>query len=473
MEFLHQEYLPDAMGTLAVAFITTGIAVAIFLTERGPAFEFDKAVIVQNVVRVRRFLLCILALVVPIFFIEAAGPVLKGVLFSIHIGGALATLPLLRNAYRWIIELETHDNRALSAYRNACRIKYFKGLGPGPHKRAAWAFLFQIEDRTAAEELEFAEEFVKTVDALLNRGMLREAQQHLLQLEECVDNVTLEDAEVMERYLLGLLRWKLAIGHAGAGAGEAQDRERRQTQNIIKRILHHIFKRALDRYMAYDLLALVSAFLRGEHGGAAPPKYVREVLMLILPNLLDRIAESPAGPDYWPTEIPADWKITRDALADPYNTQAAMGLVCVNIWLDLKIEEMRKHERTTDPGLDKVIVFMFPKSDPTVLTTLLAFALTDWGEETPGERARRFLDGFIRFGFHCHPDFKQVSVREAHGIVRHKFPEDFEPEMVAASIEALEAMGPEANGERERNRRLLLKFFEDLRDATREEQTTA
>ncbi len=68
-EFFKQELLPEIIQNSGLALLTIIIAVAIFLAERGTAFDFDRKIIVNNIVRAKQFLTAVIFIFLPLLFL--------------------------------------------------------------------------------------------------------------------------------------------------------------------------------------------------------------------------------------------------------------------------------------------------------------------------------------------------------------------------------------------------------------------
>ena len=237
--FMNQQLLPDVMQTLAIGLITITIALAIFLAENGTIVEFDRIVIWEKIVQGKLLLTSLSFLLIPLFFWDLSGAIIKFLLFIIYLMGIKGFLDFLFRSYKWIKEMETRDQR-IEGYRQKKRLEFLDGINAGQQGLIAWEHVWQLENKSFSEEKTYVEKFISNIDSFLNSSNQQAALDFLSSFKDYVDDLPLDNMVIFATFFNALLRW-----HKRIFQNDENTFQYGQLQKKLERLIKHFIERGL------------------------------------------------------------------------------------------------------------------------------------------------------------------------------------------------------------------------------------
>ncbi len=382
VSFLDQDILPRAMRSLAVGLVTITVAVAVFLAEKGNNLEFDRLVILEEIIDGRTFIQNFILLFLASFLWELVGTSIKLVLFITYLYGVLGFFLFLRRSYYWVQEIEILDSNTRGGYRQKKRQEFLEKADPGQQDLVMWESVWALDKISVSGELKFFEKFRDKVSTLLDQGEKEHVEGYLTSLRGSLDDLSLEYHRIFEQLWDAGLDWHKTIFE---NYTSDQDADSFQLNNASEKLLVELTEKSISLGNSYNYFkALEEAFSReSEFEG----DYIEKVIETIGPVLFSNT--SAAGTENIWIHFRDSWKCTRENIIDDGNHVARIWAKVFFKWAKPRIRESYEYENF-DTSLNNAMRKLFPNADPPTLSIILSFVyLQYWSPE-------RDLEDFVR-----------------------------------------------------------------------------
>ncbi|KND50551.1 MAG: hypothetical protein AB198_01755 [Parcubacteria bacterium C7867-003] len=395
--FLTTETLPDAMQSFGIALLTIFIPLVIFLLEDARnSLGWDRIVILEKVIRAKRFLLAICLVFIPIFFWDFAN--LRIIFFIAFITGIWLIIRTLFYSYRWMRTLDGDNKTDLGNFRNILRNEYLTEKGDWNEKEKIWGMTWSEKIKSTVEERNLIKVFIKHFDSLLSDDEFSISTRFIRTFWSQFDNRTLHDwivfgdlfEKVLEWNYVSFLRHKDHIEGTGIYTSEAYIIQSTLYQLIEKLVLSALQKGTM--FLFFDGLK--------KHTIGKDENYLKQLFSgPVCRVFFDNIADSNESHNTWRDQpgqgyFPAEWKIKKETLNDQNNFIARIWLGEFLHWAQSRIQQLKNKD--FDKHLDEVSSGLFPEVDPTTWAQLLTLLIKPWTENS---RMKSLVENGTNFGF--------------------------------------------------------------------------
>ncbi len=389
-EFFKQELLPEIIQNSGLALLTIIIAVAIFLAERGTAFDFDRKIIVNNIVRAKQFLTAVIFIFLPLLFWNLASES-RLLLFLLPSVGIGLLIRILYRAYKWMDVFESAEYRNTESYRMKLRLQYLGDLADSEEKVGVWSYILKLKPRSPVEERKFIGAFIKSVKSLIEKRddeSLELAARNLNVFQSAIDHVSLDDWAIFEDVIKTILQIRY----------EARDYKRSGLRaglhlyTTLNSLLGLLVKKALQVGVAYVLFEE----LKKHFQSIDDKEYIQRVVEVVSGSFFENVADSPESYDIWESYFPSKWKVTKETVTDKNNIIAQCWMKDFFKWAGRRIQE---YADDWDKKLDEMSRGLFPTVDPITWSIILTFLARQW---TGNKRMKALVEKPRKFGFASH-----------------------------------------------------------------------
>ncbi|MFP4172736.1 MAG: hypothetical protein ACLFV4_07465 [Candidatus Hydrogenedentota bacterium] len=405
--FLTQGLLPDAMFALASALVIITIAISIFLVDRDFSFQFDRAVLLNKVIKVHRLVYAIALLFFPFFLWDVAtnlpeiwAAAVSSVLFVLYAVGVALFGSFYWRMYRWMVELEPENEMAPDSYRTKQRLNYLRDSTGHSQHQIAWQIVWEIENKPRRFERECVKELTTIVGGLVEKDQYVRATEYLSYYKKNIESkerVDLDLPEVYDELLRRLLEW-----HRKACKELEDNSDKRRGEldflGTVRSLIRKLIANGFDINRAYKLRDALKRFLNEIKGDA---DYLKRFFqeMIDASKFLTSAGESGERLLFWEETFPKEWKITKNSLQDKTNPIPSLWLYVYGKWFLDRRREQGRTEGSYDRVVDTVTKGLFPTVEPTTWLLLLDFLFGDYSGPDPiADKVRCFLERESRFG---------------------------------------------------------------------------
>jgi hypothetical protein len=382
VSFLSQDILPRAMRSLAVGLVTITVAVAVFLAEKGNNLEFDRLVILEEIIDGRAFIQNFTLLFLASFLWGLVSIPIKLVLFITYLYGVLGFVLFLRRSYYWVQEIEILDSNTQGGYRQKKRQEFLENTDPGQQDIVMWESVWALDKISVTGELEFFKKFREKVSTLLNEGEKEHVDGYLTSLRESLDDISLEYHRIFEKLWEAALDWHETIFEK---YDSNQSTDNFQLKNASEKLLTELTEKFMSSGNAYIYFeALEEAFSADSE---VEEDFIENVIEIIGPILFSNTSAADTE-NIW-IHFHDSWKCTKENIIDSENHIARIWAKIFFKWAEPRIRESYEHENF-DRSLNNAMRKLFPNADPPTLSIILSFVyLQYWSSE-------RDLEAFVR-----------------------------------------------------------------------------
>ncbi|MFB6158342.1 MAG: hypothetical protein ABEJ95_01635, partial [Candidatus Nanohalobium sp.] len=321
---MSQDILTSAMTSLAAGLVTVTIAVAIFLGENGELFDFDRKVILAEVVKSKSFLRNLLFLFLPLFVWSISPNIVRVLLFILYALGVYGFLAFLYRSHKWIEEIEMEEEDKKGDYRQEKRREYIENIQPSQNNlKKIWESVWKIDHISVSVEEDYVEKFVDKISSLLNEGNNERSEEYLRSLVQSIDSISLEYMGIFRKLWEASLNWHKTIFERYKQDDTGS--EYLGLRNVSQRLIRNLVGNGISfshSHIIFDVLeTTVENNLESEEG----KNYLNELVGIIAPEIFINV-DSPEGRVIWSSYFPSDWKVTLNHIRDENNYMASLWL---------------------------------------------------------------------------------------------------------------------------------------------------
>lgn len=370
--FLSQPQIPELIQGFGAALLTILVAVAIFLIQSDIAFDFDRQVIVEEVVKFRQSLISVLLIFTPLFFWgkPEATSYLRIGLFLMSLSGLFVMIYVLRRSYKWINVFESEDLRDVTGYRMKARLRYLGSLKEAEKKVAMWSSVWKKESKSFSEERVYIETFAKWIEALVSskdEHSLYIAGQGIQRLEELSEHISFSASDIFKELFQSLLQINQQV--SPIRGYDRRSTETKALSLVMGDVIPFLAEKALQNNNASVFFNVLSKHLE-QHSEEG---YVKRVIQGVAFPFFDNVATSGESHYIWEHHFPKEWKISKETSQDKDNFVANVWLDRFLVWSRNRVREWSGNQDGVDESLDNVSRNLFPTVCPITWAMILLF----------------------------------------------------------------------------------------------------
>jgi len=474
--FLDAEILPNAMQSFGIALLTVFIPLVIFLLEdaRG-GIGWDRIVILEKVIKAKRFLWAICLVFIPIFLWYLIN--LRILLFTAFVIGIWLIIQTLLDSYRWIRTLDGDNKTDLGNFRNKLRNEYLIEKGDWNEKEKIWGMTWSHKIESTIEERNLIKVFVAHFDTLLSEDEFAIGSRYIRSFAAQLDKRSLYDwvvfGDLLEKVLewnhVSFLRHKDHLDGKGKYVNEAYIIQSTLRQLVEKLVLSSLQKGTL--FLFFENLK--------KHVQGKEQDYLKQLFFSsICKTFFDNVADSNEAYDAWGSELgrgyfPVEWKTTKETFLDKDNFLSKIWLEHFLHWAQSHIQQPK--DADFDKPLDEVASNLFPSVDPITWAQLLTLLMRPWSDNN---RMKSLVEKGTSFGFvsrmligdhdsvenfskHLQEQMEMDS-KATIELALTLFPHEFTKEKLANLIHELNNLTYPENSTEDLRKRRLLRILQEI-----------
>ncbi len=365
INLLAQPQFPEVIQNFGASLLTILVAVAIFLIQIKPVFDFDRQVIVEEVVKFRQSLWSVLIIFLPLFFWKETGYV-NIFLFLFSMSGLIVVILILRRAYKWMNVFESKECRDVQGYRMKLRLQYLGNLKDAEEKKEMWLSVFKRKPKTIFEEIKYIEMFAKMLQALIDKGderSLHLTSKYLQQLQHLSTNISFSDSIIYENLFQFVLRNYYRMQTCKTKSPHATS-----LHSTLEHTIVVFVQKALQEGTSFTFFLLLKKHIENVNDN----QYHEKIIRIVTYPFFNNVTDSSQHRDIWEHFFPPEWKVSKETLEGSQKHIVSVWGECFTGWAKDRIRyQIQKDE--LDKNLDEVSKELFPKLDPMMWAIILTF----------------------------------------------------------------------------------------------------
>jgi hypothetical protein len=396
-KFLDAKLLPDAMQGFGIALLTIFIPLVIFLLEEARGgVGWDRIVIIEKVIKAKKFLVAICLVFIPIFLWYLEG--FRSILFVAFAGGITLIIQTLLNSYRWMRTLDSDNVTDLDNFRNKLRNEYLTEKGDWDEKNKIWGMTWSKKIESIIEERNLIKVFIQHFDFLVSNDESNRSSRYMSTFAAHLDKRSLYDWVIFGDLFEKILEWNHVSFLRHKNRLDSKDKYVNGAY-IIRSVLRQLIEKLVRSALQKGTLFLLFENLK-KHVQEKEPDYLKQLfLSSISKTFFDNVADSNEAYDAWGDQqgrgyFPPEWKTTKETFQNKDNFISKIWLEQFLHWAQSRIQQQQ--DQDFDKQLDEVASNLFPTVDPMTWAQLLTLLIRPWAERG---RMKSLVERGTNFGF--------------------------------------------------------------------------
>ena len=393
-QFINSAILPILMQNVGLALVTILIPLVLFIfsLEKKTLFEWDKIVILDQVIEAKNLLASIVLIFLPLFFWDYNSSFLKFILFLIFLSGVFYLIKILFNSYRWIKTVEIQGVHDPSNFRDSLRNKYLEEMDNLPEKEKIWILTWREDISNTIYERNLIKKFTANIDILIKNKNFNLLQRYLQNFFAFIDKRALYDWVIFGDFFGKLLEWYCVL------CIEKKEQKEKDNQNdiaffeteaILSRLIERFVLSALQKGTAYLLFEELEENIKDTDIECIKGLFSSSICTVFF----DNIADSQEQYSIWKHYFPNDWKITKETLENRSNI---ISKIWLNQFFHWTQNRLWKSKNEFDKNLDEISRELFPSVEPILWAEILTLLMRPW---TDNNRMKSLVENETNFGF--------------------------------------------------------------------------
>jgi len=360
--FFNASQMPSLMHGVGLACITIliPIAIAIFFSNNGMVFAWEKKVLLDQVIKAKLLLFVLGLLFIP-SFLWTNNFYFNTFLFLSFVMGIWLFIKMLKRMYYWIYHYDLLGKNISTDYRHKMRKEYIKNISGLDEISNVWAEIFGVKINNIWYEKSYIQLFIDTINKLLGKRELQACDNLMASFVTNIEKREMVYLDMFADLFRAILKWcsqinvtnekEMRIGHTLDDAVQAC-----VSYSLTHRFCSHFFFKVLEEYF------------KDKNNQKEKNE---KLLNLIIPVFYNGVGCSADNDSIW-SIFPEEWKVTLDNVANEDNLIMYLWFDNFLRWAHSRINGSKNYY---DKELDDIARNLFPKIDPMWWAEILTFVL--------------------------------------------------------------------------------------------------
>lgn len=487
---------PSIVQRVGIALLTILVPVAIVIlagayqkNEKQEFRNLDLNVILDRVFKVKRLLLCIALIFLPMIVWEISSGSLRFIVIILSIVGVIFVVSRLFDIYYWI-----------KGNVFKFRFSYLENLRNHRDMETVWYSVWQTKNVNPQNEIGFFTAFSSAIDRLLGREKnLKTVAKLLYDFDNFIDNRSIITLVLLKDVFPKILTWHLKVWkkeYEYINQDEKLDEWEvySEISGILDSIIRKIEECALKERHSFSFFKYFEKHAESHKTefvlvNDEKRYYIDALLSIFYQVFFEKVSASPECYAIWQHYFPPEWKVTRGNWQDSENVFVKMSW---NEFIKCLGERVWRPETNFDRELDDISSNLFPEVEPSIWAIILIFVFSPYGKE----RMEAVIQRPWNFGLvgrakvysghagESEEDFEKRSRQMVHAqyelekknafeLTTLLFPQEFSKENLEKNIRNLKALKYGKESKEEKKRLRLLSIFTEMLEFLKQQQNNS